>query len=96
MSEYRLQALSLVLAQSQVPGRKYKLCFLISAPEILLWVCVFKVVQVDGDFPEGSVVETPRVHRRGYQFDLCLGTKIPHAVHCSQKKKRKKQKLFSQ
>ena len=44
MSEYRLQALSLVLVQSQVPGRKYRLCFLISAPEVLLWVCVFKEV----------------------------------------------------
>ena len=54
MSEYRLQALSLVLAQSPVPGRKYRLCFLIGAPEILLWACVLKVVQVDGDFPEGS------------------------------------------
>jgi len=96
MSEYRLQALSLVLAQSLVPGRKYRLCFLISAPEILLWVCVFKVVQVDGDFPEGSVVQTPLFHHRGHQFDLCLGTRIPHAVHCSQKKKRKKQKLISQ
>lgn len=96
MSEYRLQALSLVLAQSQVPGRKYRLCFLISAPEILLWVCVFKVVQVDGDFPEGSVVETPRVHRRGYQFDLCLGTKIPHACALQPKKEKKKtETLFS-
>lgn len=48
MSEYRLEAQNLVLAQSQVPNRKCGLCFLISAPEIPPWVCVFRVAQVEG------------------------------------------------
>ena len=45
-----------------------------------------------GDFPGGPVVKILRFHCRGRGFNPWLGTKIPHTVRRSQKKKQKQRK----
>ena len=38
-----------------------------------------------GDFPGSLVVKTPCFQCRGHEFNPGQGTKMPHAMHCSQK-----------
>lgn len=47
------------------------------------------------DFPGGLEVRTPQSHCWGPGFNLQLATKIPQALQCRQKKRKRKKKICS-